>query len=92
MPENTNYVAERVIQRVSEATNRTELEVPPLYDAVDPDALEQLVESTSNARFTFQYAGCEVTVESDGEVQVSETAPAQDGPPPGQNETPKNRE
>lgn len=82
MSESTNHVAERVIQRVSDASGRTALEIPPLYNAVDPEALERLVKTMSDGVVSFHYAGHEVTVDSDGEIQVSERETARDGPPP----------
>jgi hypothetical protein len=50
---------------------------PPLYEAIDPDGLDTLVGNASSNMnrsdvvITFDYAGYEVTVESDGSVTVS---------------------
>jgi hypothetical protein len=41
----------------------------PLNDVVDVDALERLV-SGDETTVSFEYAGCEVTVDGDGEVTV----------------------
>lgn len=52
----------------------TELE--PLYDVVDPDALDQLFQPKSDGtprpggELTFAYNGCEVTVRAGGDVIV----------------------
>ena len=51
---------------------------PPLYDAIDPDALDALVESDPKGRQSpptvrFHYAGYAVTVDGDGTVDVSST-------------------
>ncbi|NGM69309.1 hypothetical protein G6M89_09865 [Natronolimnobius sp. AArcel1] len=45
----------------------------PLYHAVDPDALQRLVEdpSTTDLEITFEYQACRVTVDGDGAVTVS---------------------
>ena len=60
-----------VVEAVSEATNREPLDLPQLYGAIDPDALDSLVRSSDDAMsLTFPFADCEVTVLSDGEVAV----------------------
>lgn len=49
-------------------------ELPPLYESINPDALDHLFESTDAAdrhatgRLTLQYAGFLVTVHADGEI------------------------
>lgn len=48
----------------------------PLYDVVDPDALDQLFQPKSDGtprpggELTFAYSGCEITVRADGDVIV----------------------
>lgn len=49
-----------------EVTNLEE----PLYEAIDPEALDELFRSGSG-RVIFEYAGYEVTVESSGDVTVT---------------------
>jgi hypothetical protein len=51
---------------------------PPLYDAVDPDALDRLSRNTRGT-LTFGYRGYRVTVDSEGRVAVAE----RDGSPSG---------
>lgn len=48
------------------------LDLPPLYDAVDLDALEGLLatESTFDGTITFRYCGYDVTVDADRNVAV----------------------
>ncbi|MFC7233051.1 HalOD1 output domain-containing protein [Saliphagus sp. GCM10025308] len=49
---------------------------PPLHEAIDPQALDQLVEPTSPTRqqnevtVQFQYCGRQVTVDSTGEIAL----------------------
>jgi hypothetical protein len=70
---------ERVLQRVADAegTEPSELE-EPLYEAVDPDALETLFESVEDGphreegKVRFPYQGYEVTVHAEGDVSVRE--------------------
>lgn len=72
-------VSKRVIAAVADALDVDPLELPPLYDVVDPDALDQLFDHGSPAggngpgRVVFTMADCEVVVHSDGSVDV--TAP-----------------
>ncbi|MFC6784751.1 HalOD1 output domain-containing protein [Halobaculum halobium] len=73
-------VSETVIFAVADARGvaPTELE-PPLYDAVDADALERLCESAEAGahptaiEVEFTWAGCEVFVGSNGRVVVTRT-------------------
>ncbi|WP_080508297.1 HalOD1 output domain-containing protein [Haloparvum sedimenti] len=62
---------ERVTRRVAEETDVDALDLPPLFDAVDPDALNALVASMETGEITFAYAGRSVTVTADGAVRVA---------------------
>jgi len=66
-------VHEQVIQSVAETRGVTPLDLPtPLFDVVDPDCLDRLVESgADDLRVTFEYYGCEVTVRGDGSVSAT---------------------
>lgn len=72
----TGAVSERVVHAVARARDVDPLELDPLYDTVDPDALDKLFgtstasDSTVHGRIVFGVAGCEVTVYSDGSVDV----------------------
>lgn len=63
-------VSERLVQAVATATDTDPLELPPLYDAVDPDALDAMVEGMADGRVSFTYAGCEITVTAEGAISV----------------------
>lgn len=71
-PDGTGSTAEAVISLVSETDDRDALELPPLYDAVDPEALDRLCESAddSELRISFEYAGYSVLVEGSGIVHL----------------------
>ncbi|MFC6825824.1 HalOD1 output domain-containing protein [Halopelagius fulvigenes] len=61
-----------VVEAVSAATDVPAVELPPLYWAVDPDALNALFSAPdANGEITFRYAGCDVTVRADRTVDVS---------------------
>jgi hypothetical protein len=66
-------VSREVVRAVAEDVGvpPTELE-PPLYDAVDPEALDALYESGAGVRVEFQYADRSVVVHPDGSVTVAE--------------------
>jgi hypothetical protein len=66
-----------VIAAVADEVGIDPSELPePLYEAVDPDALDSLFAGTDSGpgSVTFLYCGCEVTVTSDDEVSVETTA------------------
>lgn len=67
-----------VTEAVAEALDREQDELPPLYDAIDGDRLDDVVRSDDPLpagepiRVRFRYAGCMVTVTSHGAIIVSE--------------------
>lgn len=74
-PERVN-VTEAVVDAVADAEGISPLELdPPLYAAIDPDALAQFVAridgpTASEVEVSFVYAGYAVTVTGDGDVSV----------------------
>lgn len=60
-----------VVEAVATASDRDPLKLPPLYDHVAADALDQLLTSGSEVHISFRYAGCEVAIEGDGTIEVS---------------------
>jgi hypothetical protein len=64
--------SERVVQAVAAARTTDPLELPPLYDAIDPDALGAVVDRMDEGEVVFTYAATEVTVTADGSVAVEE--------------------
>lgn len=65
-------IAQRVVRTVASTTDSDALELPPLYDVIDPEALESLVTRMAQGEVVFAYAGHEVTVESDGAVSLDD--------------------
>ena len=67
-----------VVHAVANATGRRPVDLPPLYESLDPDALDALVTSRQgNGRrdhdafeLRFRYAGVDVRVGTDGAVEV----------------------
>ncbi|WP_158055393.1 HalOD1 output domain-containing protein [Halorussus halophilus] len=66
-------LSERVVTTVADAKGVDVAELEPLYHHVDPDALDQLFQTTvggverTNGSVTFTLDGVRVTVTSDGE-------------------------
>ncbi|AGB36627.1 HalOD1 output domain-containing protein [Natronococcus occultus] len=59
-----------VIEAVAGATDSDPLNLPPLYESVDPDALNTLFNgSETGTQVAFEYAGLEVVVQGE-EVEV----------------------
>jgi hypothetical protein len=61
---------EAVVQAVAKAEDADPTEIPPLYNQIDPDALEKLFQNPSNGAVTFDYCDYTVTVRSDGAVHL----------------------
>lgn len=75
-------VSEAVVTAVADAKGVSTVEVsPPLYNVIDPDALETVVASMTSRHdgstgcVEFSYSGYEVTVTGDGDVSVTPTEP-----------------
>lgn len=61
--------SEQVLDAVAAATGRAPDRLPPLYDVLDPDALDALLDARADAdgsrppiTVEFRYEGCDVTV------------------------------
>lgn len=66
-----------VVESVARHKGTEELELdPPLYEVLDPDALDVLFtgrgKSGCTGRISFEYSGCTVTVSSTGHVVVED--------------------
>lgn len=69
-----DQVSTRVVEAVADAAGTDPLALePPLYHAIDLDALERLVASRSTRLIRFEYADHTVTVRGDGTVLVDDT-------------------
>lgn len=65
--------SEAVIRTVAEAKGVDPLELDPLYDRIDLDAVDRLFASADvpAGRLTFEVAGCRVRVRADGQVSAT---------------------
>lgn len=69
-------MSETVVTAVAEAKGVDPLDLDPLYDSIDPDALNSLFStrpgaSASPTELRFETSGCEVVVREGGTVVVS---------------------
>jgi hypothetical protein len=73
---NDGSVSLSVVEAVAEAEGvAPEALTPPLYEAIDPDALERVFAATSTSarmdgQVTFSYNGYAITVQGDGSVAL----------------------
>ncbi|MFC7232314.1 HalOD1 output domain-containing protein [Saliphagus sp. GCM10025308] len=69
-----------IVSAAAEHAGTAPLALPPLYESVDADALEQLIATTSESdvTVTFTYAGVRLEVRSDGAVRAISSAEASD--------------
>jgi hypothetical protein len=71
-------VTQRIVETIAAHDGVDPTDVPvPLYDAIDPEALDSLVESYDSSQadslvLEFAYDGRSVVVTGDGEVRVSD--------------------
>lgn len=77
MENSPQSVVENVVQSVATSANTDPVELPLLYEVVDPDALDTIVHRMSDGEVCFQYAGHTVTVQSEGTVTVVDESKSQ---------------
>lgn len=59
-----------VVSAVAEAEGVDVVDLPPLYDSIDPDALNNLFSSGAVESVEFEYAGYTVVVRGEGKIDV----------------------
>lgn len=61
----------RVVEAIADAADTDTVDLqPPLYDVIDPAALDRLFTNESDVSVTFEYQSHAVTVRGDGTVAV----------------------
>lgn len=65
-----------VVRAVATVTGRDQASLPPLYEVVEPDALDAFIEAgnatpSRPATVTFMYASCQVTVDAAGHLCIN---------------------
>ncbi len=66
---------EAIVRATAVVKNQSQVELNPLANVIDPDALNEVCNSStttsSNIEVTFEYEGLEVTVNNEGNVWLS---------------------
>ncbi|WP_339105248.1 HalOD1 output domain-containing protein [Haloterrigena salinisoli] len=78
-PDTGERASEAVITAVAALVGKRPVDLEPLYEAVDPDALDSLIDharraDTGSHELWFPYAGYEVGVRSDGRIRFYDGA------------------
>jgi hypothetical protein len=70
--------SQSVVERVAAREGVDHTELTPLFDAIDPDALDKILDTSphtgSALQVSFTYHGYDVTVTGDGEVRLGKQA------------------
>jgi len=65
-----------IVEHVADLTDANVMELPPLYDSVNPGALADLMSSPQSSDVavdvSFRYQGCRITVSSIGAVTIEQ--------------------
>lgn len=64
--------SEAIVLEIAERTDVNPVDLPPLYERVDPEALDSLVQGPGSVHVTFEYTGYEVTVSETGCIAIHE--------------------
>lgn len=68
----TGRASAAVVESVSAVSGRDPLALPPLYERIDPDALDTLLRTESNGvQVAFEYAGMSVRMGADGSIGLA---------------------
>lgn len=70
-------VTENVLESVADYTNTDPVDLPLLYESINPDALETIIRDLDEGQVSFSYADLCVTVQSDGTVNVTKESDSQ---------------
>ena len=73
--------SDAVIEAIAEAAETDPIELPPLYNYIDPDALDQLIEkhgrvSSQKTVLSFRVETWNVFINSDGQIRVCDSTHA----------------
>ena len=76
VPPRTVSASETVVGRIAKYEDTDPAELAPLFDVIDPDALDAFVDGArqrdTSAQIQFSYHGYTVTVSGDGSVHVGD--------------------
>ncbi|WP_170155624.1 HalOD1 output domain-containing protein [Halopiger aswanensis] len=67
----------RVVDKVATRTGVDPEELPPLYDAINPDVIETVLQ-TDSARVVFEYAGHTIIITEESQIRVESSEKSTD--------------
>lgn len=86
--ETSETLVTTVVRSVAAITGKPPVELDPLYTAIDPDALKQVLDNSrsdstkqGSVSITFDFASCEITIYRDGTMRIE---PPDHAPPHGE--------
>ena len=64
-----------IVETIADLTDQDAQDLPPLYDSVDPDAVDRLFShnGAQQLKLEFQYKGFQVTVDSNGSINFEKS-------------------
>ena len=62
--------SEQVVQTVANQSDTDALDLPPLFNTLDPDSLDTLIREMDEGMVSFDYAGYNISVNTNGGVDV----------------------
>jgi hypothetical protein len=77
MVTDTKPVSMQVVDQIASQLACDPLEIDPLADSIDPEALDNIVATSTKTQVSFEHAGFTVDVSSDDEgtvIEVTQTA------------------
>lgn len=80
-PNTSEEMSSRVVEALATVTDSDPVSMtPPLYEVVDPDALNRLLETDASVELRFEYEDHVVVADSEGTVSVDGVLFTADGP------------
>jgi len=70
-PNRDDDIIEQILTAVTQKENCDKLDLPPIYEATDPDALATIVEGDGVQEITFTYYGYHIQIDGEGRVSVA---------------------
>lgn len=66
--------SEQILTKIAAKNDSEVVELPALYDTIDPEKLDAVVQSMDDGSVSFSYAGYDVTATSEAEITISDPA------------------
>lgn len=67
-------LVQRIAAEVADREDVSHVDLPPIYETLDPQSLQELIESAEDDALVVEFVYCEYTVrvDADGDIDVSE--------------------